>query len=75
MLHRAAPDLEDLSFPIVQDAVGSVLGVVRSENEGIRVRLFHLWLFSARLRIWRVLLAISLGHFLVFSLRSMVVMV
>ena len=26
MLHRAAPDLEDLSFPIVKDAAGSVLG-------------------------------------------------
>ena len=26
MLHRAAPDLEHLSFPRVWDAVGSVLG-------------------------------------------------
>ena len=41
MLHRAAPDLEDLSFPIVQDAVGSVLGVVRGENEVMLVHLLH----------------------------------
>ena len=46
ILHRVAPDLEHLSFPRVWDAVGSVLGVVRGENEVMLVHLFHFGSFQ-----------------------------
>ena len=72
MLHRAASDLEHLSFPRVWDVL---FGAGSWWKRSYAHAFCSCWLFSVRLRTWRVLLAISLGHFLVFSLRSMVVMV